>query len=269
LKRGISAFIRENMKNVKHKVIVFGGKGGVGKSMLAINLASALKKLGKTVCILDQVYDCPAIPLMLGISEDKRLMIGENGMLPVESDHGVKVVSTGLILDPDEVIVWFHDMKKNATEELLAGVDYGDIDYLVVDIPAGTSSETVNALKYIPDVDGGLVITVPSEVSQNVAKRCIYIMRKAKVPVLGVVENMSGAVCAHCGAPVEILQKGAGERMAESEGIPFLGRIPMSRDISVSLDQGNPFVVGHADSDAAKVMMHIGEKVIEAVEAGG
>ena len=128
---------------------VLGGKGGVGKSMLAVNVAAALTKRGQKVCILDQVYDCPAIPLMLGVGEDARLVIGDKGLVPYESKWGIKVVSTGLILDPDEVIIWYHDMKTNATEELLASVDYGNIDYLICDIPTGTSSETVNILKYL------------------------------------------------------------------------------------------------------------------------
>ena len=194
-KRGILALAKENLKSVKHTVAILGGKGGVGKSMLTVNLAAALVKRGRTVCILDQVYDCPAIPLMLGIDQNARLMIGENGLVPADSPSGVKVVSTGLILDPDEVIIWFHDMKRNATEELLCAVDYGQIDYLLIDVPAGTSSETVNAMKYIPDMDGAIVITVASEVSQNVARRCIYMLKKAKIPVLGVVENMSDSVC--------------------------------------------------------------------------
>src|SRR3989304_3162382 len=147
-KKGILSMIKENLSSVKYKVLVLGGKGGVGKSMLTVNLAAALAQRGRKVCILDQVYDCPAIPMMLGVEQEARLMISDKGLIPWESKWGVKVVSTGLLLDPDEVIIWFHDMKRNATEELLCSVDYGEIDYLLIDVPAGTSSETVNAMKY-------------------------------------------------------------------------------------------------------------------------
>jgi ATP-binding protein involved in chromosome partitioning len=133
--KGILSLITENLKTVKYKVIVLGGKGGVGKSMLTVNLAAALALKGKKVCVLDQVYDCPAIPMMFGVAEESRLEIGDKGLIPYEGPLGIKIVSTGLILDPDEIIIWFHDMKRNALEELLAAVDYGDIDYMVADIP--------------------------------------------------------------------------------------------------------------------------------------
>ena len=265
-KRGILALAKENLKSVKHTVAILGGKGGVGKSMLTVNLAAALVKRGRTVCILDQVYDCPAIPLMLGIDQNARLMIGENGLVPADSPSGVKVVSTGLILDPDEVIIWFHDMKRNATEELLCAVEYGNIDYLLIDVPAGTSSETVNAMKYIPDMDGAIVITVASEVSQNVARRCIYMLKKAKIPVLGVVENMSDSVCPSCGEHAAILQSGAGVRMAEREGVPFLAKLMISDKISTALDDGEPVVSRYPDSEESQLLMGICDSVMAAVE---
>lgn len=249
--RGILAMVKQNLSTIKHKVIVLGGKGGVGKSMLTANIAAALAQRGKKVCILDQVYDCPAIPMMLGVSEDARLMIGDNGLIPAETKWGLTVVSTGLILDQDEVIIWFHEMKRNATEELLCAVDYGDLDYLVVDIPTGTSSETVNILKYIPDISGSFVVTVPSGVSQNVARKCIYILNQAKVPITGVVENMSDTVCPSCDSPVSLISTGAGENMAQQEGVAFLSKIPMSQKVSVSLDAGEPFVLKYPDSPEA------------------
>ncbi len=264
--KGILALIRENLKNVKHKVVVLGGKGGVGKSMVATNLAAALAQKGRKVCVLDQVYDCPAIPMMLGVPEDARLMIGDSGLIPYESKWGIKVVSTGLILDQDEVIIWFHDMKRNATEELLCSVDYEGIDYLVVDIPTGTSSETVNILKYLPDIRSSLVVTVPSGVSQNVARKCIYILKRAEVPITGVVENMSDTSCPHCNAPVAVISSGAGERMADDEGVAFLGRIPMSLNVSTTLDDGWPFVFRYPDSDEAKVMTSVADAVMKQCE---
>jgi len=264
--KGILGFIRENLKNVKHRIVVLGGKGGVGKSMLAVNVAAGLAKRGKKVVLLDQVYDCPAIPTMLGVPEDARLTIGDKGLVPYSTKWGVKVVSTGLVLGRDEVIIWFHEMKRNATEELLAAVDYGDTDYLIADIPAGTSSETVNILKYLPDITGALVITVPSGVSQNVARKCIYITRKAEVPVIGVIENMSDTNCPNCHAPVSIISKGAGEKMAAEEGVPFLGKIPISIKVSTTLDDGEPFVVKYPESDEGKSMEKVVDQVIRHCE---
>jgi ATP-binding protein involved in chromosome partitioning len=259
--KGILALIRENLKNVKHRVVVLGGKGGVGKSMLAVNVAASLAARGKKVVILDQVYDCPAVPMMLGVPQEARLMIGEKGLIPYESKWGVGVVSTGLVLAKDDVIIWFHEMKRNATEELLAAVDYGEIDYLIADIPAGTSSETVNILKYLPDITGALLITVPSGVSQNVARKCIYITRQAKVPMIGVVENMSDTKCPNCRAPISIISQGAGQKMSEEEGVPFLTKIQISMTVSESLDDGDPFVVKYPDTQEAQAL----NKVVDAV----
>lgn len=265
-KRGILRMIQANLKGVKHKVIVLGGKGGVGKSMFAVNLAAGLVAQGKTVCVLDQVYDCPAVPMMTGVPEGAKLRIGDGGLVPYEAYPGLKVMSTGLILKTTDVIIWYHDMKRNATEELLAATDYGELDYLILDIPAGTSSETVNALKYLPDLDGGVVVTVGSEVSQNVARKCIYILNKANIPVIGVVENMSEAHCSACGRSIAPIQGGAGKRMAESEGVPFMGNIPVSEMISLSLDKGMPFVMSHPDSEESKTVIEASKAVIDFCE---
>ena len=265
-RKGILSMITNNLSSVKYKVVVLGGKGGVGKSMVAVNLAAGLAKRGRKVTILDQVYDCPAIPLMLGVPAEARLMISDRGLVPYQSKWGIKVVSTGLILDVDEVIIWYHDMKRNATEEFLAAVDYGDSEYLVSDIPAGTSSETVNILKYIPDMAGGLVVTVPSGVSQNVARKCIYILRKANVPIIGLIENMSDTHCPNCGTPASIISSGAGERMSREEGIPMLGKVPLSTIVSSSLDDGEPLAFKYPDSEAAKTMERVTDAVIKHCE---
>jgi Mrp family chromosome partitioning ATPase len=204
--------------------------------------------------------------MMFGIPDDYKMYITDVGLEPAETIYGPKVISTGLILDPDEVIVWFSDMKRNATEELLSSVDYGKIDYLVCDIATGTSSETVNILKYLPRTDGALVVTVPSSVSQNVARKCIYILNHAGVPCLGVVENMSDSICPVCGTPVSIIAKGAGERMAKEEGVDFLGRIPVSDKVATTLDDGVPFVVRYPDSIETKAIIEITDAVIKKCE---
>lgn len=265
--KGILSLIRENLETVKYRIVILGGKGGVGKSMLAVNVAAALARRGKRVALLDQVYDCPATPMMLGVPEDARLMIGGKGLIPYEGKWGVRVISTGLILDRDEVIIWFHEMKRNATEELLAAVDYGDTEYLIADIPAGTSSETVNILKYMPDVTGVLLITAPSRVSHNVVRKCIYMLRSASIPIIGVVENMSDTACPSCGERASIISSGAGERISREEEIPLLAQLPLSIRVSTSLDDGEPFVIKYPDSAEAGIMDGVVNAVVEHCEA--
>ena len=263
IKHGFVSLVRARLKGVKHKFLVLGGKGGVGKSMVAVNFASALHALGKKVCILDQNFDCPSVPTMLGIAGQK-LKFGEKGLLlPAETKEGIKVVSMGLIMQDDDVIVWFHESKRMAAEEFLMGVDYGDLDYLVLDVPAGTSSETVNAMRLLPDIDGALVVTVPSEVSQNVAEKAILISQKAKVPVFSVIENMGHCVCPTCHQQVSFLQSGGGISLAKRTGLKFGGSIPMDIRVSTSLDEGIPFVLAYPEIEASKLIKKIAEEVVE------
>ena len=261
-KRGVYARAREAMAKIKHKILILGGKGGVGKSMGCANIAYALAMRDRKVTVLDQNFDCPAIPIMLGMEGYGIKVSEEGGLLPAVGPKNIQVISMGLILGEDEVLTWFHDLKRNATEEFLGYVDYGERDYLVMDIPAGTSSETVNVIKLIPEMSGSIVFTVPSEVSQNVARRAVLISQQAGVPVIGIVENMSDLKCPKCGSSVAVMQEGGGEKLAREMDVPFVGKIPMSRDIAVSLDTGEPFVEKHADSEAAKVI----NKAVDMIE---
>jgi len=194
------------------------------------------------------------------------MKVGPKGLIPVEAYPGFKVVSMGLVLDESQFIIWFHDSKRVATEEFLTYVEYGDVDYMVLDIPAGTSSETVNVLKLIPDMDGSVVITIPSEVSQNVAERAVFISRQANVPVIGVVENMSMFVCPECGEPSAILQSGGGEALAKRMGVDFLGSIPANVRVSTTLDEGTPFVMSEPDLEASKTVVNIADTIIRRFE---
>jgi len=261
-KYGLISLVRKKLEGVKHKVLVLGGKGGVGKSMVAVNLSAALHALGKKVCIVDQNFDCPAVPTMLGIAGNK-LKFGEKGLLlPAITDNGIKVVSMGLITEEDDLIVWFHESKRMAAEEFLISVDYGEVDYMVLDIPAGTSSETVNAMRLLPDIDASVVVTVPSEVSQNVAEKAIFLSQKANVPVFAVLENMGECLCPECNQQLSFLQSGGGFELAERTGVPFGGIIPMDLRVSKSLDDGNPFVIQYPDIQASKVIMKMAKDII-------
>lgn len=262
---GFLPLAKKNLAGVKHVIIVLGGKGGVGKSMLSVNLAAALSTLGRKVAILDQNYDCPAVPMLMGVA-NKKLTIGDRGFIPVDSYNGIKVVSMGLVLPPDDILIWFHTSKRMATEEFLANVDYGELDYLILDIPAGTSSETVNVMKLIPDMGGSVVITVPSAVSQNVARRAVLISQKAGVPVLGIIENMGVHTCPDCGEPAFIMQKGGGEKLAQETGAPYWGSIPMDLRISESLDEGKPFVLFNKELPGAEIVLGAAREICRRFE---
>lgn len=255
---------RELMSKIKYKIAVVGGKGGVGKSITTSNIAMALALRGRRVSILDQDFDGPCIPKMLGVT-DKKLALSDSGIVPVAGHMGIQVVSMGLILKDEDVLTWFHDMRRNATEEFISHVDYGEQDYLLIDLPPGTSSDTVNMMQYIPDLAGAVVVTIPSEVSQGVAKKAIMLCQKAKVKVFGVIENMSGFVCPDCGKEVNIMQKGGGESLAKELGLPFLGRIPLDPRLSICSDQGRPFVMAHPDSPATQAMVSIVDQIENSV----
>ena len=250
---GRMAQARETLKDIKHKIIVVGGKGGVGKTLLTANFATALAMRGRKVAILDQVFDGPCIPRMMGV-EGKGIQLDGDKLEPIEALLGIMVVSMGLILDEDEVVTWFGDMKRNATEEFLTSVNYGKRDYLIVDVPAGTSADTTNVLRYIPDLDGALIVTVPSDVSQAVAHKAALLCRKAKISVYGVVENLSGFTCPECGEKVDILQAGGGRYLADKLGIPFLGGIPMDKRVAECADEGVPFVYKYPDWEGSQVI---------------
>ena len=251
---------RKVMAKIKRKVLVIGGKGGVGKSLVTANLATALAMRGRKVSVLDQAFDAPVTCKMLGFT-GKRFRVSKEGLIPAEGLLGIQLVSMGLVLEEDEVLTWFHEMKRNATEEFLTHVVYGERDYLIVDVPAGTSSDTVNALEYIPDLDGVVCVTVPSEVSQGVLRRAIMLCRKTQAKIIGVIENMSGFKCPACGYYEDVLQKGGGEKLAREEGIPFLGRIPLDPRIAEASDSGVPFVYKYPDIEASKVMQQVAEAV--------
>ena len=265
---GRLAKIPEAMKNVKHKILVIGGKGGVGKTLLTANLATALAMLGRKVSVLDQVYDGPCIPRMMGV-EGQGINLDGDALVPVEALFNIQVVSMGLILDEDDVVTWFGDMKKNATEEFLTAVRYGERDYLVIDVPAGTSADTTNVLKLVPNLDGAVVITVPSQVSQAVAYKGAMLCRQAGLEIFGVVENTSGYICTGCGKKVNVLQEGGGRRLAEMLGVPFLMEIPMDRRIADSADEGDPFVHKYPEWDPAKQMLEVARAIDKKLQAKG
>jgi Mrp family chromosome partitioning ATPase len=264
--RGRMDIAARNMARIRYKIVVLSGKGGVGKTTCATNLAVSLQQRGNRVCILDSDFDSPSVPRMMGV-KDVKLRAGRDGILPVESSYGVKMMSVGFIIEDAEVVTWFHDMRRAATEEFCANVAYGDQDYLIVDLPAGTGTETVSVIQYIRDLTGAVVVTMASEVAQSTARRAATLCRDGNVPVLGVIENMSGYECPHCGYNTAVLRFGAGESLAEELRVPFLGRVPLHQSVADGSDEGKPVVISAPDSEAAKALDMVVDALEESIRA--
>ncbi|MFQ5875845.1 MAG: P-loop NTPase [Dehalococcoidia bacterium] len=258
--RGRMDIAAKKMAKIKRKIIVLGGKGGVGKTTVAVNLAAALALRGRSVCCLDSDFDSPSVPRMLGV-KGKRITVGKEGLIPVENEYGVKVISTGLILEDADVITWYHDMRRGATEEFCSHVAYGQLDYLVVDLPPGTGSDTINMIQYIPDLNGAIIVTIAAEVSQATARRATILCERANIPILGVIENMSGFCCPNCGNDFYLMRYGGGEKLAAEMGVPFLGRLPLELVVSEGCDEGIPFIINNRESPAAKTFTSIVDSI--------
>ena len=253
--------LKTRMAKIKHKLAVISGKGGVGKTTVAVNLAVALAMRGREVGILDADISGPCVPKMLGIS-GSRLVAGPPGIFPVVGPLGVRVVSMDFLLPSEDTpVIWRGPLKAAAIRQFLADIVWGPLDYLIVDLPPGTGDEPLTIMQFLPDMDGTIIVTVPSEVSQVVVKKAISFSRKLGIPVVGVIENMSGFVCPKCGTYIPILGEGGGERMAKKMGVPFLGRIPIDVRICEASDSGEPFIVKHKDTPAAKAFLEIAEKI--------
>jgi len=255
--------IRASMSKIKYKVIILSGKGGVGKSTVTANLAFALAQGGhpNRVGILDADITGPSIPKMLS-ARKQQLNAGPPGIFPAIGPLGMRIVSTDFFLASDETpIIWRGPLKSAAIRQFLADVVWGELDYLIIDLPPGTGDEALSVIQFIPHIDGAIIVTIPSEVSQIVVKKAVTFARELDVRIIGLVENMSGFVCPNCGTLTEIFMAGGGDKIAKDLGISLLGRIPLDRRISESSDSGASFVLRNPDSDAAKAFMDIVDKV--------
>jgi len=255
--------VEARMRKIGHKIAVISGKGGVGKSTVTTNLAVAFAMHGHSnrVGVLDADIHGPCIPKMLGV-RGRRLQVGPPGAFPVIGPLGVRVVSMDFLLPSDETpVIWRGPLKMNAIKQFLSDIAWGELDFLLVDLPPGTGDEPLSVLQLIPRMDGVVIVTIPSEVSQIVVKKAVTFARQLGVPIIGIIENMSGFVCPKCGAEINIFKVGGGESIARDLKIPFLGRIPIDPEICNDTDRGMPFVVKHPDSPAARAFLEIVEKV--------
>jgi len=260
--------IKMRMGKIKHKIAIISGKGGVGKSLVTVNLATGLAKNGREgkVAIFDADLTGPCVPKMMGIKSDK-LIAGPPGIFPAVGDEGVKVVSMALLLPSVESpVIWRGPLKMGAIRQFLGEVAWGPLDFLLVDLPPGTGDESLSVLQLLPEMDGVVIVTIPSEVSQEIVKKAVTFARKMNVPIFGIVENMSGLVCPHCGETINVFGEGGGKKVAQDMGLEFLGSIPMDPMISADSDEGTPFVIRHPDSPASKAFGEIIEKIEEKVK---
>jgi Mrp family chromosome partitioning ATPase len=250
----------EVSKNIKHKIVVMSGKGGVGKSTVAAGLACVFARDSKAG-ILDADVTGPDIPMIMGV-ENVTPKAGKDWLEPVEGALGIKIMSMAQLLpDKDAAVIWRGPLKIQALRQMLVYVNWGALDYLVIDLPPGTSDEPLSIAQEIPDVDGAVVVTTPQELSLLDVRKSINFAKAVKMRVLGVVENMSGYTCPKCGHHEALFKSGGGQKMAEKLGIPFLGSIPIDPAIVIGGDSGKPFVLERPDSPAAKAFESIVENL--------
>jgi len=248
------------MTRIKHKIVIGSGKGGVGKSTVTVNLAATLQSRGFKVGILDADITGPNIPKLLGI-EDQKMMAGPEGLEPADA-AGIKAVSMALLLKSrDSPVVWRGPMKMSALKQFVSDVHWGDLDFLLVDLPPGTSDEPISVAQLVSGLDGVIIVTTPQEVALLDSRKAVNMFLMMNVKVLGIVENMSCLICPHCGEKIEVFKTGGGEKAAEELDVPFLGSIPLDAEIGRLGDMGKTFTENK--TSAAKAF----DKVVDAVLA--
>jgi len=255
--------IKDKISKIKYVLIVISGKGGVGKTSVAVNLGYALSLLEKKVGILDIDIHGPNIAKMLGI-EDKSLYTSEFGIEPATVTSNLTAVSLALIgYDPDQPVIWRGPMKTALIRQFLGDVNWGKLDYLIVDSPPGTGDEPLSACQLIPKISGAIIVTTPQDVAVLDARKSVLFAQELKVPVVGIIENMSGFTCPHCHNQIDIFKRGGGEKAAQELKVPFLGRVPFQPEFVEYADKGTPFVSFQEKSKSALAFMDIVGKIKE------
>ena len=254
--------LRLKMSKIKHKIAVISGKGGVGKSTVTVNLAAAFAKSGHAVGVLDADIHGPSVPRLLGLT-GQQLKVGPPGAFPVSGPLGMKVISIDFFLPEEVPTIWRGPLKMGAIRQFLQDIVWGDLDLLLIDLPPGTGDEPLTIAQFLPEMDGVIIVTMPNELSSSIVKKAITFALRLNMPIIGVVENMSGFVCPHCGKNTEIFQSGGGRRMAEEAGVAFLGSIPIDPKVGIDADKGKPFVISQPESAASKAFTEIVNQVEE------
>lgn len=253
------------LPGVKNTIAVASGKGGVGKSTVAVNLAVALAKDGAKVGLIDADIYGPSVPLMLGVKDKPKVYQAENSvrMLPLEN-YGVKFISIGVLVDDKAPIIWRGPMASGAIKQFMTDVEWGELDYLIFDLPPGTGDIQLTLVQTIP-LTGAVIVTTPQEVSLIDARKALMMFNRVNVPVLGVIENMSYFIAPDTGKKYDIFGSGGGERISKELKVEFLGGIPIDPRIRVGGDNGTPMVYDQSDSNYSNIMMDISRRLTEQV----
>lgn len=254
------------MALIKNKLLILSGKGGVGKSTVAVHLAVALADRGFLTGLLDIDLHGPSIPKMLGLSGQR--VTAEGSLLkPLSYNESLKVISMASILgDQDTALIWRGPRKGGAIRQLLGDVLWGPLDFLVIDAPPGTGDEPLSVAQSIPGVRA-VVVTTPQQVAIQDVRRSLQFLDKLALPIVGVIENMSGLICPHCHKKIDLFKQGGGETLAKEWGVPFLGKIPLEPDLVSEADAGLPFFKGHEDSAVVLAFKHIADEVIRQIDS--
>ena len=256
--------IRERLDKIGRKIMIMSGKGGVGKTTVTVNLANALVDMGFRVGVLDTDLHGPNVAKMFGVEDAVLLSDDGETFIPVVPKENLKVISLSFALEePDTPVIWRGSLKNSAIRQFIGDVDWGELDYLLIDTPPGTGDEQLTVCQTIPELTGSIIVTTPQEVAVLDARRTVNFSRKLGVAIIGVIENMSGLVCPCCGKEIPVFGKGGGRRMAQEMHVPFLGAVPMEIDLMEAEDNGKEWV-GQEGRPSAEALRRI---AIE-IEAG-
>lgn len=254
--------ISNHLGKIKYKIAVMSGKGGVGKSTVAANLAEAFQKQGFKTGILDADIHGPNIPKMLGV-DGYHISVDEEGlMVPVENESGIEVMSMGFLLDDKETpIIWRGPQKTGTIKQLIADVNWGNLDVLIIDNPPGTGDEPLTVLQTIPNIDGVVMVTTPNDVSQDDVIKCVNMVKMLNINNIGLVENMAYFTCPHCSQPVKMFGENQGAEFAEELDIEFLGDVPLTPKVADSANLGKSIVNLNSESEIGEKFMFIAKEV--------
>ncbi len=258
----------ENMARIKHKIVVMSGKGGVGKSTVAVSLALTLADQGHKVGVMDVDIHGPDVAKLLGV-EDARLQSTGEMIIPVPVSKNLSAMSMAFLLeDRDTPIVWRGPLKMGAIKQFLGEVAWGDLDYLVIDLPPGTGDEPLSVAQLLPDGAWAVIVTTPQDLALLDSRKAVRFAQQLKMNVAGVVENMAGLECPHCGEMIDLFKKGGGEAAAKEMEVNFLGRVPIDPHLVIMSDLGQPYVVDEPDEPAPKAFREISRKLEKMIGSG-
>lgn len=257
--------LQDTLSQIKHIIIVMSGKGGVGKSTVSSNLAAMLSMQGYQTGIMDVDITGPNIPKMFGV-EDEKLHVLDEKLIPVTVPPSMKLMSMAFLLpDKDSPVMWRGPVKMGAIKQFIEDVNWGYLDYLVVDMPPGTGDEALSIVQLMPKADGMIIVTTPQDVALLDSRKSLRFGAETRIPIIGIVENMSGFVCPHCGEITNIFKSGGGEAAAKELNVQFLGKVPIEPGVVDAGDSGMPVVLKYPESASAKAFESIVDKVVKTV----